>query len=195
VLTECGASVESGDRVCLVLRSNQDGRAVVTVRKGTGAEQLLATGTVEAGRTYQICVTAGLADGVIRRFTLKVTNAEKLTSVQQCAYIVDQTSAQAPAVTLALRKNGAVVACGATAASGDEVCVLLRSNQDGFAVVKIRKGNGADSILASGNVEAGVTYRICVIAGAADSIIRTFTVKVTNAVDLSTTEQCSYIVK
>ena len=44
-------------------------------------------------------------------------------------------------------------------------------------------------------VKAGVTYRVCVIAGAADSVIRLFTVTVTNAADLSKSEQCGYVVK
>jgi ribosomal protein S14 len=195
IVTECGASVRSGDEVCLLLRSDQDGFAVVTIRKGNGPDVLLAKGNVEAGRIHRVCVTAGVADGIIRTFTLKVTNAEKLTSVRQCSYFVDKSAAQAPFVQTALRKNGVIVACGAKVASGDEVCLLFRSNQDGFAVVKLRKGHGADTILASGKVQAGRVYRVCVIAGAADGILRTFTVKVTNALDLSTTEECGYVVK
>jgi hypothetical protein len=191
----CGATVAAGDQVCLLLSSNQSGTAVVSIQKGTGAETVLAQGSVQAGVTYRVCVTAGAADGIARTFTVKVTNASKQTTTATCAYIVGTAGQALPVVTTSLRVNGVAAACGATVASGAEVCVLLSSNQAGNAVVSIQKGTGAPTVLARGAVEAGRTYRVCVTAGAADSITRTFTVAVTNAAGQTGSQTCSYVVK
>jgi len=195
VNTACGATVAPGDQVCLLLSSDQAGTAVVSIQKGTGTPTVLAEGSVKAGVTYSVCVTAGAADGLVRHFTVRVTNAEGTSTSRVCSYAVSDTGGQTlPVVTTGLRVNGANTACGATVDSGDQVCLLLSSNQNGTAVVSIRKGTGAETVLAQGSVQAGVTYRVCVTAGAADGVTRTFSVKVTNASGGSTTRTCTYVV-
>ena len=101
--------------------------------------------------------------------------------------------AVAPTVTIAgLRVNGVNVACGATVHTGDTVCVRFSSDQTASAQVTVVKGT-TTSPVASGTASAGVNYLSCVTAGTADSIVRTFTVKVTNA-NGTDTKTCAYTV-
>jgi collagen type VII alpha len=192
----CGATVASGDAVCVRFSSDQTGTAVVTARKGTGADTTLASGSVQAGVTYRVCVTAGTADGQMRTFTVTVTNTSGQASSQECTFTVGSSSAQGgPTVTTSLLVNGAAADCGATVAAGNQVCVRFSSDQTGTAVVTVRKGTGAETTLASGSVQAGVTYRVCVTAGAADGQTRTFTVTVTNTSGQATSQECAYVVQ
>lgn len=196
----CGDAVASGSAVGLLLSSSQNGTAVVTVQKGTGTATTLAQGSVTAGSTYRVSVTAGTADGLLRTLTVAVTNASGQSTARTCGYVVGSTAAQAaPVITTSLRVNGAAAECGATVASGSAVSLLLSSNQAGTAVVTAQKGTGtlteSATPLAQGSVAAGATYRVNVTAGAADGLIRTFTVTVTNAAGESTSHLCSFAVQ
>src|SRR5207302_338169 len=87
----CGAAVSAGAQVCLQFTSTQTGTAVVSIQKGT-ATSTLASGSVTAGTTYSVCVTAGTGDGLTRTFTVTVTNSSGQSSSQQCSYLVSAVS-------------------------------------------------------------------------------------------------------
>jgi hypothetical protein len=195
VAAACGVTVASGNQVTLLLSSNQNGNARVTIRKGTGAAAFLAQGAVTAGLTYRVNVTAGTADDLLRTFTVTVTNSTGQVGSQTCGYIVAGQGGQTlPVVTTDLLVNGGASACGATVASGARVRLLLSSNQNGTARVTIRKGTGADTFLAQGAVTAGAIHWVDVTAGAADGLTRVFTVTVTNNVGGTASQTCSYTV-
>jgi hypothetical protein len=84
----CGAVVQSGDRVCLRLSSSQSGFAEVTLQKEGGTEQRIARGSVTAGVRYAVCVTAGAADGKTRTFRVRVTTGSGASSTESCVYVV-----------------------------------------------------------------------------------------------------------
>ena len=55
-------------------------------------------------------------------------------------------------------------------------------------------GSGADTVLTSGAITAGMTYSTCVTAGAADGQTRTLTLMVTNAAGQTSSQPCSFVV-
>jgi hypothetical protein len=100
----------------------------------------------------------------------------------------------APTVTiLGLRVNGTAAACGASVNTGDEVCVRFSTDQNANARVIAQKDEDTPVTVASGSVVTGVKYITCVTAGTADSIIRKFTVQVTNG-NGTNAAQCSFTV-
>jgi large repetitive protein len=84
----CGAVVTSGAQVCLEFTADQSGTAMLTIQNGTGTPATLASGAVTGGTTYNMCVTAGAADGQTRTFTVTVTTTAGTSSSQQCSYVV-----------------------------------------------------------------------------------------------------------
>jgi hypothetical protein len=100
---------------------------------------------------------------------------------------------QAPTVTTSLLVNGTASPCGAVVASGAQVCLQFTTDQSGTAVISIQKGTAVATV-TSGTVSAGMSYSVCVTAGAADGLTRTFTVSVTNSAGSSSSQQCSYLV-
>lgn len=85
----CGATVMTGSQVCLQLTSNETGTAVVTLQNENGTSAgATASGSVTAGTTYNVCATAGAADGQTRVFTVTVTNGSGQSFSQQCSYVV-----------------------------------------------------------------------------------------------------------
>jgi hypothetical protein len=202
----CGAIVASGSQVCLQFISDQAGTAVILVRRGTAADTVLTSGPVTAGVINTVCVTAGVADGQTRTFTVMVTNATGQTTSQPCTFVVAPVAGKtggtvggvsgkaAPVLTAGLLVNGATVACGTTAASGAQVCLRFTSDQSGTALVLVRTGTAADTILTSGPVTAGAINTACVTAGIADGQTRTFTVMVINAAGQTTSQQCAFVV-
>jgi hypothetical protein len=142
-----------------------------------------------------------------------VTNAIGLTSSQPCAYIVGlagkpvggvsgktgQTvggvsGQNGPFLTTHLLVNGVASACGATVASGAQVCLRFTSDQSGTAAILVHKGAAADVVLTSGTITAGTTYSACVTAGVADGQTRTLTLMVTNAAGQTSSQPCTYVV-
>jgi hypothetical protein len=95
---------------------------------------------------------------------------------------------------LNLRVNGFITSCGALVQSGDTVCLRFQSDQSGFAQVSIKKDAGSYQLIAQGSVSGGVTYAVCVTAGTADNITRTFKVTVTNSTTGTGTGTCDYTV-
>jgi hypothetical protein len=100
-------------------------------------------------------------------------------------------SSTAPNVSvLGLRVNGATAACGATAMSGDQVCLRFKSDQNANATVSVRKGT-TTTVVTNGPISAGVSYVTCVAAGTADNVVRTFTVTASNSHGTDS-ETCEY---
>jgi hypothetical protein len=192
VSAACGATVQSGNRVCVRFSTDQNGSATVSVTKGT-TTTAVASGSVTPGVNYITCVTAGTADNITRTFTVQVTNATTGTGSATCDYKVAATAAMAPTVTiLGLRVNGVTAACGASVHAGDQVCVRFSTDQNANATVSVTKGT-TTTVEATGAVIPGVNYITCVTAGTADSVTRTFTVQVTNA-NGTRSATCAYTV-
>src|SRR5205814_4187371 len=84
----CGATVTTGAQVCLRFTSDQSGTAVILSRTGAGADTVLTSGSITAGKIGRASCRERAADGVTRTLTLTVTNAAGQTASQTCSYVV-----------------------------------------------------------------------------------------------------------